>query len=102
MTGGSLRTFGGLRHFYVSVCDSTSIEICVLSAWLGHANVSITQSTYVHGFKRSHSDAMGKLDGSRLDAHCRSAESSSGAGGGATDNARCLLQRDPQSGSTSL
>ena len=33
-----------------------------MSVWLGHANVSITQSTYVQLFKRSHSDAMSKLD----------------------------------------
>jgi integrase len=51
-----------LRHFYASVCASKGIDIYDVSTWLGHANVSITQSTYVHLFKRSHSDAMSRLD----------------------------------------
>lgn len=51
-----------LRHFYASVCASRGIDIYDVSVWLGHANVSITQSTYVHLFKRSHSAAMSKLD----------------------------------------
>lgn len=51
-----------LRHFYASVCASKGIDIYDVSVWLGHANVSITQSTYVHLFKRSHSDAMSRLD----------------------------------------
>jgi len=52
----------GLRNLYTSVCASKGIDICDVSVWLGHANVSITQSTYVHQFKRSHSEAMSKLD----------------------------------------
>lgn len=51
-----------LRHFYASVCASKGIDIYDVSIWLGHANVAITQSTYLHLFKRSHSDAMSKLD----------------------------------------
>ena len=42
-----------LRHFYASVCASEGIDIHDVSVWFGHANVSITQSTYVHLFKRS-------------------------------------------------
>ena len=51
-----------LRHFYASGCASEGIDIYDVSVWPGHVNVSITQSTCVHLFKRSHSDAMSKLD----------------------------------------
>lgn len=44
------------------MCASKGIDIYDVSVWFGHAAVSITQSTYVHLFKRSHSDAMSKLD----------------------------------------
>ncbi len=51
-----------LRHFCASLCASKGINIYDVWVWLGHANVSITQSTHVHLFKRSNSDAMSKLD----------------------------------------
>lgn len=54
-----------LRHFYASVCAAQGIDIDIdidnVSTWLGHAGIQITQSTYVHLFQRSHSDAVSKL-----------------------------------------
>lgn len=51
-----------LRHFYARALASKKVSIFDVSVWLGHQNVSITQSTYVHLFKRSHSDAISQLD----------------------------------------
>ncbi|MGL4243231.1 MAG: hypothetical protein ACRCTI_19125 [Beijerinckiaceae bacterium] len=53
---------GRRSHFYASVCAANGIDIYDVSTWLGHQSVSIKQSTYVHLFQRSHSEAMSKLD----------------------------------------
>lgn len=51
-----------LRDFYASVCAANGIDIYDVSLWLGYNDFSVTQNTYTHLFKRSHSDAMSKLD----------------------------------------
>lgn len=51
-----------LRHFRASVCAYKGVDIYDASVGFGHANVPITQSTYVHLFKCSLSDELSKLD----------------------------------------
>lgn len=49
------------RHYFVSACAAAGYNIYDVAKWMGHANINVTYSTYMHrrdtrhgGARRSH------------------------------------------------
>ena len=57
-TDGKPVTFHDLRHAFASRAASRGVPVGVLSAILGHANVGITQTVYVHLYGREEAEAQ--------------------------------------------
>ncbi|GGR28849.1 tyrosine-type recombinase/integrase [Agromyces mediolanus] len=51
-----------LRHFYASACAAQGIDIHKVARWMGHANINMTYSTYMHLFVDGHEADMERLD----------------------------------------
>lgn len=49
-----------LRHFYASACAAAGYDIHTVARWMGHANINLTYSTYMHLFSGMHD--MDRLD----------------------------------------
>jgi len=55
-------TMHGLRHTYASMLIMLKRPITEISAYLGHADVSITMRVYAHFLKQKKQDAMSDLE----------------------------------------
>lgn len=42
------------RHFYASACAAAGYNIHDVAKWMGHANINVTYSTYMHLFAGTH------------------------------------------------
>lgn len=39
-----------LRHYFASACAAANYNIYDVAKWMGHANINVTYSTYMHLF----------------------------------------------------
>lgn len=42
------------RHFYASACAAAGYNIHDVAKWMGHSNINVTYSTYMHLFAGTH------------------------------------------------
>lgn len=54
--------FHDLRHTYASIMAAAGVEIHKVSRWMGHANISTTDSIYTHLFNTEHTEDMSRVD----------------------------------------
>ncbi|MGI9091527.1 MAG: tyrosine-type recombinase/integrase [Gemmatimonadaceae bacterium] len=60
--------FHDLRHSYASIMAAAGVDIYKVSRWMGHANVSTTDSIYTHLFQADFDADMARLDAYVADA----------------------------------
>ncbi|MFJ9551469.1 tyrosine-type recombinase/integrase [Streptomyces erythrochromogenes] len=50
-----------LRHTYASLLSAAGVELRLVSNWLGHGSISVTEKVYVHLFRTDHSALMARV-----------------------------------------
>lgn len=51
-----------LRHTYASVMAAAGRDVRLVSQWMGHSSISVTEKTYVHLFRIDHSSEMDAVE----------------------------------------
>lgn len=53
--------FHDLRHTFASMMFAAGVEVCKVSRWMGHANISTTDSIYAHLHLTDHSNESARV-----------------------------------------
>lgn len=51
-----------LRHTYASIMAAAGRDVRLVSTWMGHSSISVTEKTYVHLFRVDHSSEMDAVE----------------------------------------
>ncbi|MFF1299978.1 MULTISPECIES: tyrosine-type recombinase/integrase [unclassified Streptomyces] len=51
-----------LRHTYASIMAAAGRDVRLVSQWMGHSSISVTEKTYVHLFRVDHTDEMDAVE----------------------------------------
>jgi integrase len=50
-----------LRHTYASIMAAAGVDVRLVSQWMGHSSISVTEKTYTHLFRQDYTDVMARV-----------------------------------------